>query len=59
MIERFRRPDLGHLEIETTVDDPGTYTSPWKFKVASTLLPGEEVGEYICAENNQYLEHAR
>jgi hypothetical protein len=59
MIERIRRPDLGHLEIETTIDDPGTYTKPWSFKVASTLLVGDEIGEYICAENNQYAGHAR
>ncbi len=58
-IERIRRPDLGHLEIETTVEDPGTYTKPWTFKVASTLLPGEEIGEYVCAENNQYAGHAK
>jgi hypothetical protein len=59
LIERIRRLDLGHLEIETTIDDPGTYTKPWSFKVASTLLAGEEIGEYICAENNQYAGHAR
>jgi hypothetical protein len=59
MIERIRRPDLGHIEIETTVDDPGTYTKPWSFKVASTLLPDDEIGEYICTENNQYAGHAR
>lgn len=59
LVERIRRPDLGHLEIETTVEDPDTYTKPWTFKVASTLLVGEEIGEYICAENNQYAGHAR
>jgi len=58
MIERFRRPDAGHLEIETTIDDPGTYSAPWTFKMASNLLLGEEIGEYICAENNQYIGHA-
>lgn len=59
MIERIRRPDLGHLEIETTIDDPGTYKKPWTFKMASTLLVDDEIGEYICVENNQYLGHAR
>lgn len=57
MTERFRRPDAGHLEIETTIEDPGTYTAPWTFKLASNLLVGEEIGEYICAENNQYTGH--
>jgi hypothetical protein len=59
MIERIRRPDLGHLEIETTIEDVGTYTKPWSFKVASTLLANDEIGEYICVENNQYAGHAR
>jgi len=57
LIERIRRPDAGHLEIETTVDDPGTYAGPWTFKRTSNLLVGEEIGEYVCAENNQDLEH--
>ncbi len=25
---RLRRPDLGHLQVETTYDDPGTFKSP-------------------------------
>jgi hypothetical protein len=57
IIERVRRPDAGHLEIETTIDDPGTYMRPWTFKRATNLLVGEEIGEYICAENNQDLQH--
>ena len=52
-IERHTRTDLGTLEIEITVDDPGAYAKP--FKVASTarLMPNEELMEYICNENNQ------
>jgi hypothetical protein len=57
MIERIRRPDLGHLEIETVIEDPGTYAKPWTFKRASQLLAGDEIGEYICAENNQDVGH--
>ena len=57
MIERFRRPDLGHLEIEITIDDPGAYVKPWTIKRVSNLLPGDEIGEYICAENNQDVDH--
>jgi hypothetical protein len=26
--ERIRRPDMGHLEIELTLDDPGAYAKP-------------------------------
>ena len=57
LVERIRRPDAGHIEIETTVDDPGAYKQPWTFTRASNLLPSEEIGEYVCAENNQDVEH--
>jgi hypothetical protein len=57
MIERLRRTDLGHLEIEMTIDDPGTYKQPWTLKRASRLMPGDEIGEYVCAENNQDVLH--
>lgn len=57
LTERIRRPDLGHLEIETTIEDPGTYAKPWTTKRASTLAVGDEIGEYICAENNQDVPH--
>ncbi len=56
--ERFRRPDLGHLEREVTFDDPTTFRKPWKLKRVSALAPKEiEVLEYVCAENNKDVEH--
>jgi hypothetical protein len=54
---RFRRPDLGHLEMDVTFDDPGTFTKPWTMKTVSDLALGEEVQEMICTENNQDAEH--
>jgi Carboxypeptidase regulatory-like domain len=54
--QRLRRPDLGHLEIETTYDDPGAFKTPAKFKTVNILAPDEEVHEVVC-ENNQYAEH--
>jgi len=59
LVERFRRPDAGHLEYEVLIDDPGTYTKPWTIKYATTLLAGDEIGEYICTENEQDLTHYR
>ena len=57
MITRIRRPDLGHLELEITYEDPGTFTKPWKVRQVADLAPGEEIWEYICNENNQDAEH--
>jgi hypothetical protein len=56
VIERFHRIDLGHMEIEHTVDDPKAYTKPWKFTTHPVMLKGELM-EYICQENNKDLEH--
>jgi hypothetical protein len=56
--QRVRRPDLGHLEIETTYQDPGTFKTPAKFSIVSVLTPDEEVHEVVC-ENNQYSEHVK
>lgn len=57
LTERFRRPDLGHLEIEITVDDPAMYTKPWTVKEHPHLLPDNELIEYICNENEKDLSH--
>jgi Carboxypeptidase regulatory-like domain len=52
VVERYRRPDLGHLEVETTIDDPGAYVRPWTRKGAYELRLNQEVNEYVCNENN-------
>jgi len=56
VIERYRRFDLGHLEVEITIDDPGAYTRPWKVRRLLDLAPDEEILEYICHENHK-TEH--
>jgi hypothetical protein len=57
VIERYRRPDLGHLETEITVEDPGVLAKPWMWKRVAELAPTEEIYEFICPENNQDVEH--
>jgi len=57
VIERYRRPDLGHLEKEVTVDDPGVLAKPWTFKQVADLAADEEIREFICAENNRDVVH--
>jgi hypothetical protein len=56
IIERYHRPDLGHLEIEITVEDPGVLAKPWTLKRVADLAQ-EEIFEFICAENNRDVEH--
>ena len=57
VIERYRRTDLGHMDIEITIDDPGAYTEPWTITQQFRLLPDTELLEFICNENNRDLGH--
>lgn len=57
LIERFRRPDAGHLEIETTINDPGAYTRPFTYTVKLTLRPDEDLLEYFCTDNEKDSQH--
>jgi hypothetical protein len=54
LIERFRRPNLGTLEIDVTIDDPKAYTKPWTVRVNQRLLADTDLIEFICLENNQF-----
>jgi len=55
--ERWTRKDLGTLVNEVTIDDPGYYSRPFKLTFTARLMPGEELMEYICQENNQDVHH--
>jgi hypothetical protein len=57
IIERFRRPDFGHLEIEVTIDDPKAYTKPWTVTVYQRILPNTELIEFVCGENERSDAH--
>jgi hypothetical protein len=52
--ERFRRPTVGTLEIDVTIDDPKAYTKPWTVRVNQRLLPDTDLIEFVCLENNQF-----
>jgi len=57
VVERYRRPDVDHLEYEITIDDSGAYTRPFTLIGGSTYQRGDELMEYICNENNKDLPH--
>jgi hypothetical protein len=57
VIERYTRTNLGTLENEITIIDPGAYAKPFTVKFTATLRPGWDLMEYICNENNQDVEH--
>jgi len=54
VIQRIQRLDAKRLSMEITVDDPKTYTQPWKnTRVFALMKPGSEIMEYSCEENNR------
>jgi hypothetical protein len=60
VIERFRRADFGHLEVEMTFDDPGAYARPFTIKGVYDYAGDprkDEVQEFICNENNRDTSH--
>jgi hypothetical protein len=54
LIERFRRPNFGTLEIDITIDDPEAYTRPWTVRVNQRLLADTELIEFVCLENQKF-----
>jgi hypothetical protein len=57
--EQMRRPDLGHLEVQVTVDDPKAYTKPWTVTIKERLIADTELIDEICLENEQSLKHMK
>lgn len=53
VIERWQRPDLGHINYEITIEDPKTFTKPWKNTRVFTLRTDWDIMEYSCEENNK------
>ncbi len=56
VVERYRRPDAGHLEIEVTVEDPGVLKDSFTTKAVAELA-NEEIFEFICPENERDVQH--
>jgi hypothetical protein len=57
VVERFRRPTAGRLEVEVTIDDPRAYTKPFTYTVKSTVMADDDLLEYFCAENEKDSQH--
>jgi hypothetical protein len=55
LTQRFIRADATHMTYEVLVDDPVTYTRPWKNVRTFTLRKDWELMEYSCMENNKDL----
>jgi hypothetical protein len=56
VIERYSRPDFGHLKNVITIEDPVYYTRPWNVTEITPMLEGDMI-EYICQENERDVKH--
>ena len=54
-LERITRPDRDTLHYEVTITDPGAYSAPWTIAWDIPWSEGQELADYICQENNQFL----
>ena len=46
--ERYTRRDVGHMDIDITIDDPKAYAKPWHAKVPVNLLADSDLIETVC-----------
>jgi hypothetical protein len=53
--ERYTRSDDKHIAYEVVIEDPKTYTKPWKNVRTFTLRPDWDIMEFSCEENNKDL----
>jgi hypothetical protein len=56
IIERYRRRDFGHMDLDITIDDAKAFTRPFSMKVAKTLVPDTDLLESIC-ESDHSVPH--
>lgn len=56
VIERFRRRDFGHMDVQVTIDDPKAYAKPWSLTIPWELVPDTELLDWVC-ENNKDPAH--
>jgi hypothetical protein len=59
MEERFRRIDVGRMDIQVTYTDPKTYTQPITFTQPHNLLPDTDLLEFFCTENDRWQRTAK
>src|SRR5580698_2467870 len=57
LTERFTRVADNTINYELRVDDPKTYTAPWKIAFPITHEPGYQIFEYACHEGNNAMRN--
>ncbi len=52
VVERFTRTDADHINYEATIEDPQTFTKPWKISLPlyRRVEKNAQMGEFKCVE---------
>jgi hypothetical protein len=58
VVERYRRPDFGRLEVDMTFDDAKMYVRPFTIRLAYHLLADDDIFE-MFSENEKDCAHTR
>jgi hypothetical protein len=59
VIERFRRVDMGHMDLQITIDDLKAYAKPWTIRAPLILQADTELIEFFCDNHDKTMEHRR
>lgn len=57
VVERFRRRDFGHMDIQIAIDDPKAYRRPLTYTQSQVLRPDGDLLELVCNENERDSTH--
>jgi hypothetical protein len=57
VVERYRRRDFGHLDVESRFDDPEFYTRPFTITVPHDLVADNDIFESFCNDNEKDRAH--
>ena len=57
MTERYHRPDFGHIQVDATYDDPGTFDSPLHAVIRMEFVADDEMLETVCNESSEGRSH--
>ena len=57
VVERFRRINIGSMELSVTITDPKAYVRPRTVKIALHLLPDTDLLESSCESHERTTAH--
>ncbi len=55
-VEYFSRPYREKLNYKVVIDDPGAFEKTWTAEWDIAWVEGQELQDYVCQENNKYLQ---